>query len=781
YAKAASAELHRDYDVAFRLYVETVQNYLYMAQKSAVPSVRATCKAQAGKALERAEKIKSYKMDLNPVSINHFSEQSQYAVLKKSSYVNKIHVPLNNEVSSLPSFIQPPLSTEQISQGAMWKTWSSSETSALEELAPEDIVQHIVSDCSVCASISVCIDHNRRFQSKVLSIILTLPVDDAPHSGDPVRYRWDMIFNGGPRIVQIDNQLPCYPDGELMCVSTRNKQHVLPSLMEKAYMALMGGYDFPGSSVLSYLPDAMTGWIPEMLEIRSPAFERERTWQRIVDGYTLGMCVLTLGTGEALSSAAELSSMYLKPAHCYAVVGVSDSESDRRVTVLDSEYHAEEEAHEQEEGSHLLTWDTVCHAFDGIYLSWNPSMFKHSLTFHGRSWRKSPSNIEQPNHFQLSLKVQSTKPAEEDVWILLTRHVVDTTRTSEFIALSAQTAQASDVNEMYMKGTYTNSTHVLVTTNPDLALVCSYDGEYDDVGFTVTVYSSIPASWVEDSVKLPYSTPPKITGAFTNKTAGGNPSHSSYMANPQYRLRIEQDKASIRGSSREKRPRVQLKLQSDRRIPLNISVVWSQGQRIADLVQNEIVATSGAYTYGFASVLKDMPVGEYTVVVSAFEPKYTGPFTLLAESTHKIELSPIPQEGAGMFSKPLTGAWSDDSAAGGPSFKRYTSNPCYELKVTTSTEVKIRLQVTSSTRSVSINVTLFQLSDNKLGQHLATSGPYSDAHSGVITPQLKLGPGKYAIVPSTYSPGMQATFKLILYSTDSGTSLTPLRLASASS
>ena len=82
--------------------------------------------------------------------------------------------------------------------------------------------------------------------------------------------------------------------------------------------------------------------------------------------------------------------------------------------------------------------------------------------------------------------------------------------------------------------------------------------------------------------------------------------HPSFMVNPQYHLRLESDKAKSPTSSRDKRPKIQLKVQGDRRIPLNVTVVWSQGQRITDLVRNEIVATSGAYTHGFASMMKEL-------------------------------------------------------------------------------------------------------------------------------------------------------------------------------
>lgn len=149
------------------------------------------------------------------------------------------------------------------------------------------------------------------------------------------------------------------------------------------------------------------------------------------------------------------------------------------------------------------------------------------------------------------------------------------------------------------------------------------------------------------------------------------------MVNPQYHLRFVSDKTTTNAvtSSREKRPRLKLKVHGDRRIPFNVTVVWSHGQRVTDLVQNEIVATSGPYNHGFASVQKDLPgiwplhylnpmsdvdvatAGDYTVIVSAFEPRHTGPFSFSVDSTHRFELTPIPQESAGMFTNIESGSW----------------------------------------------------------------------------------------------------------------------------
>ena len=151
--------------------------------------------------------------------------------------------------------------------------------------------------------------------------------------------------------------------------------------------------------------------------------------------------------------------------------------------------------------------------------------------------------------------------------------------------------------------------------------MASYDGLYDDVGFTISAYASSPISWVPLRTDMLYiekvmrfccsfailcSTAKcvQMTGALTTKTAGGNPSLPTFMNNPQYHLRIHPDKSSQKTDSSTRKSQVSVVLSGDRRLPFNVSVLWSEGQRITDLARNNVALSTGPYQFGHASGMK---------------------------------------------------------------------------------------------------------------------------------------------------------------------------------
>jgi calpain-7 len=82
-----------------------------------------------------------------------------------------------------------------------------------------------------------------------------------------------------------------------------------------------------------------------------------------------------------------------------------------------------------------------------------------------------------------------------------------------------------------------------------------------------------------------------------------------------------------------------------------------------------------------------------------------GPFSLKVDCSFPFDLQEIPQEGAGMYTRVVLGAWcvgfklgpfaffetlfrEEHTAAGGPSFDRYSNNPIFELEVPSLAQVK---------------------------------------------------------------------------------------------
>jgi hypothetical protein len=82
------------------------------------------------------------------------------------------------------------------------------------------------------------------------------------------KYVVRLNFNGCWRRVIIDDRLPLSSTHRLLHVIDRRNPGLLwPALLEKAYLKVRGGYDFPGSNSCSDLW-TMTGWIPEEIYLQ---------------------------------------------------------------------------------------------------------------------------------------------------------------------------------------------------------------------------------------------------------------------------------------------------------------------------------------------------------------------------------------------------------------------------------------------------------------------------------------------------------------------------------
>ncbi|KAI6132409.1 hypothetical protein EDD16DRAFT_1851642 [Pisolithus croceorrhizus] len=894
YARGAKSELSSDFSAAFHLYLAAADKFIHISRSGSLNStLRARCQASATRALERAEKIKraserpraSFAIDIVP--IDWFAQEQQHYILRRSSVINGIRYPMWTDAvpAAGPNvlYISPRFPSWNRPVTPMHLPLTSPIAPVVSapnvDLTPADIEQHLINDCSVCAMISVCVQHARMFDSKASLLSSIYP------GQQPGRYDIKVLINGTYRRVTIDDALPFDSNGNPIGITTGIKNVLWPALLEKAYMKLMGGYDFPGSNSAIDL-HALSGWIPEFIDLHSTPFEKERTWTRLLSGFHKGHCVLTVGTDSR--TTRRIKGLRLLPSHNYAVIGmqshlifshnlevrvdIRETADDRWMTLLDSRVPNRSSLLIGEHESHTLDmrWDDLCATFEGVYASWDPKLFHQELSFHGM-WK--PGNAEDREqscirHLRLlysctsrsSQSSRDTYPvSDNDVWVLLTRHLPDTRRTGEYITV---TVDAEDEwagtgtspgsvppltgvkakAEAEIKGTYTTSTHVLVRTkvrasqtplsqsqsstsshlfplpiqrpttpgsmpsssfSPSpvspvsgaLTVLACYDGPFDDVCFTVSVFcgSGLSIKWDESAglegigVK---GHSMKVEGAFTTKNSGGNHSYPTYMLNPQWHLRIlEQETISkavspvvrpsssratgmeqgLSGSPKDKAT-VIVTAQGARDVPLNLTAVWSSGERVIEIAQREVVATSGAYAYGYARAFANLPSGDYTIILSAFEPQvHLGAFTLKVESSRKFVLEPIPQEGDGMYARVTRGEWNMQSAGGSPNHGRYHLNPVYEVDIPSTAQFGARLHLTSASPSTPLNLSLFPAVDLfPSNRPLASSGSYSDALAGVDIPKRTLQAGKYWLVPSTWAAGVQAGFKLVVYCSDSG-------------
>ncbi len=79
------------------------------------------------------------------------------------------------------------------------------------------------------------------------------------------KYIFRLHFNGCFRRVVIDDRLPASTSSRTLHVVDRQNPGLLwPALLEKAYLKVRGGYDFPGSNSGTDLW-VLTGWLPEQI------------------------------------------------------------------------------------------------------------------------------------------------------------------------------------------------------------------------------------------------------------------------------------------------------------------------------------------------------------------------------------------------------------------------------------------------------------------------------------------------------------------------------------
>ncbi|XP_075845141.1 calpain-7 isoform X2 [Microtus pennsylvanicus] len=442
---------------AIELYTEAVDLCLKTSYETADKTLQNKLKQLARQALDRAEalsepltkplcKLKSTNMKVKtapvrthfPLGPNPFLEKPQpfispqscdaqgqrytaeeIEVLRTTSKINGIEYVPFMSVDLRERFAYPmpfcdrwgklPLSPKQKTTFSKWVRPEdlTNNPTMIYTVSSFSIKQTIVSDCSFVASLAISAAYERRFNKKLItSIIYPQNKDGEPEYNPCGKYMVKLHLNGVPRKVIIDDQLPVDHKGELLCSYSNNKSELWVSLIEKAYMKVMGGYDFPGSNSNIDL-HALTGWIPERIAMHSDSqtFSKDNSFRMLYQRFHKGDVLITASTG--MMTEAEGEKWGLVPTHAYAVLDIREFKGLRFIQLKNPWSHLRwkgrysendvknwtpelqkylnfdpRTAQKIDNGIFWISWDDLCQYYDVVYLSWNPALFKESTCIH---------------------------------------------------------------------------------------------------------------------------------------------------------------------------------------------------------------------------------------------------------------------------------------------------------------------------------------------------------------------------------------------------------------
>uniref|UniRef100_A0A3Q2PMT6 Calpain 7 n=1 Tax=Fundulus heteroclitus TaxID=8078 RepID=A0A3Q2PMT6_FUNHE len=531
------------------------------------------------------------------------------------------------------------------------------------------IKQTVVSDCSFVASLAISAAYERRYNKKLItSIIYPQNRRGEPEYNPCGKYMVKLHINGVPRKVIIDDHLPVDRNGELLCSYSSNRNELWVSLIEKAYMKVMGGYDFPGSNSNIDL-HALTGWIPERIAMHSDnqSFNKEDTFRMLFQRFHRGDVLITTATGVMTEEEGE--KWGLVPTHAYAVLDIREYKGKRFLQLKNPWSHLRwkgrfserdeknwtpellkylnfdpKTAQKFDNGVFWIAWEDLCQYYDVIYLSWNPALFKDSSCIHS-SWDGKQGPVKDvyslANNPQYKLEVQSPAGGAA-VWVLLTRHITDKddfAQNREFITLVVYKTDGKKVYypadpPPFIDGIRINSPHYLTKIRLTSAgthtftLVVSQYEKQNTINYTLRVYSGSKFTFAK--IPNPFTHTKRINGQWKGLSAGGCGNYKdSYKNNPIYQINLERPGPLL----------VELRGSRQYSVGFEMVTVSMVGDPGPASFQKK---NSGDYRCGFCYMeLDHVPAGIYNVTPTTFLPKQEGPFFLDFASTSPLKVSQL--------------------------------------------------------------------------------------------------------------------------------------------
>lgn len=579
-----------------------------------------------------------------------------------------------------------------------------------------------------------------------------------PRLSSSGKYIFKFYFNGCYRKVVIDDRLPSASDSRSLYVVDRNNPNLLwPALIEKAYLKVRGGYDFPGSNSGTDLW-VLTGWIPEQIFIHHEDVTPDQIWKRLFNSFRYGDVIVTVGTGKLTEREEQLVGLISQ--HDYAVLDMVEVDGRRRMLIKNpwaEKAHVgpfgldEETMNTSPEsssrgpltpGTFWMDCDQVFQNFENLYLNWNPGLFRFREDFHftwdlSKPRMSSCCYLENP---QFAVSSESGGP----VWLLLSRHFRTTERPATghseddrspelgFISINVfkNGHRVSVGDGAIYRGPYVDSpntlaridmpprsTYTIVITQQSLLNVSH--------NFSLSALSRSEVSLACAHDRYAYKI--QVDGEWSPATAGGNAESPRYPSNPQFSLQLEEE-ADLS---------IVLEI-SDPELAVHVKLFWSNGKRVGTVRRRDIVTDSGDYRRGCVVAAKDhVARGLYTIVCSTFAPDQVAKFRLWVSSTRQCHVKALPSEAAGRLPVLSTiGVLS-------PGTDRIRA----PLRVPRLTRVKFiarsrDAQIANRTVTPSPMLMTIELGQGPYKQVIGTSeeGEYSDAMAGIRVDDIDLRP-----------------------------------------
>lgn len=551
-------------------------------------------------------------------------------------------------------------------------------------ITPYTIQQNAVTDCSFVASLCVTAAFERRFKkSLITSCIYPQTKDNQPFVNPLGKYMVKLWNNGVARCVVVDDYLPIDVYGNLLCSHSSSMDspflELWVCLIEKAYMKLCGGYNFPGSNSGIDL-FCLTGWIPERVHFSKDSdrvrdFEMlpERAWERIASASSFGDCLITVSSHLNLSDS-EAERLGLVMGHAYAVLSVVETSTGLRMLQLknpwahlgwkgrfspsdkeswkDARIRAElgydpDKARLHDDGIFWICWDDILNFFQNFHLSWNPFLFSYRTTVHGL-WPRDQGpyddafNVGDNPQYILTLSNEAVAK-KATVWILISRHVSkqeqEGAEASDFLTIHVHRNQGKNEIIWYSgqsgncvcTGAYTNNPFNLIrydlTCNEDknLSLVLSQYQKKNDLRYTLSIYCTEKFTLSKPRPLLPHSL--HRSGHF--RADGGPLGSAAMMRNPMIALTVSKANTVV-----------EICASTAKSMALNVVVVPvpRPGDRL-DKATGVAVIDSGKYRQGFVVTERTTLLpGSYVVMVSCYTPGQEGPFDLNFMSSQMVDL-----------------------------------------------------------------------------------------------------------------------------------------------